>query len=627
MSIIHKAAPGKGDGLTFVLSDATRDRYGDEIVASGWDLRAFKQNPIALFGHSSAFPVGTWKNLRIEGGKLLGDLALAARGTSQRIDELISLVEQGILRAVSVGFKPVESEPLEDGGRRYTKQELLETSLVSVPANPSALAVAKSMQISDDTLSLAFDEQVTKGTGTERRGTYGEHAATHSTRKTKMNLSQRIEAMHEDLVTAKDALTALQNDDDFDADAINEANDKIEGLETKLAALKRSEQNLAAKSAPSENRTVPATAARRPLGVAGKSGKPSDIIVRSAAVFAVSQAAGKPVEDILAKMYGDDESTGMVVKAAVAGATTTTSGWAAELVNEAMTDFLESLRPMSVYPALAAAGGGRLAFGPNQGSIKVPSRASTPSIGGSFVGEGAPIPVRRLGLTSITLSPKKMGVISVFSREIARYSTPAIEALIRQEIQNDTAVTLDSILLDASAASAVRPAGLLNGVTPLTATVGGGYGSILGDLRNLRAPFTAANAAANLMLLMNPEQEESLNLTPGADGSLGWTSGIISRYRVASSTAIPIRTVIMVKADDFVSATGDTPEFETSNDATIHMEDTAPAQIGTAGTPNVVAAPVQSMFQTAQTSIRMLMDVSWAMRRGGMVQVIPDVNW
>ena len=46
-----------------------------------------------------------------------------------------------------------------------------------------------------------------------------------------------------------------------------------------------------------------------------------------------------------------------------------------------------------------------LTFGPNQGAIKIPSRATTPSIGASFVAEAAPIPVRRLGTTSITLYP------------------------------------------------------------------------------------------------------------------------------------------------------------------------------------------------------------------------------
>jgi hypothetical protein len=51
-------------------------------------------------------------------------------------------------------------------------------------------------------------------------------------------------------------------------------------------------------------------------------------------------------------------------------------------------------------------------------------------------------------------------------------------------------------------------------------------------------------------------------------------------------------------------------------------------QIGTPGSPAVVAAPVQSMYQTAQIAIRMTANVSWAMRRAGMVQFIASgINW
>jgi hypothetical protein len=57
------------------------------------------------------------------------------------------------LRAVSVGFQPIEREALADNsGILFTKQELLETSLVSVPANPSAVQLARSLKISDDTI-------------------------------------------------------------------------------------------------------------------------------------------------------------------------------------------------------------------------------------------------------------------------------------------------------------------------------------------------------------------------------------------------------------------------------------------------------------------------------------------
>ena len=92
MTVVRKTVAERGDGMEFVLSDATVDRYGDIVEPTGWQLAKFKRNPIALFGHSASFPIGTWQNVRVEGGRLLGQLVLAAQGTSARIDELRGLV-------------------------------------------------------------------------------------------------------------------------------------------------------------------------------------------------------------------------------------------------------------------------------------------------------------------------------------------------------------------------------------------------------------------------------------------------------------------------------------------------------------------------------------------------------
>ena len=631
MSIVHKTETRRAVGrnrLTFVLSDATVDRYGDTIDPHGWDLGDFRNNPIALFGHDGMFPVGKWANIRVENDQLVADLIPAQKGTSARIDEIVSLVEQDILRTTSVGFKPIKAEPREGGGINYKSQILLEASIVGVPANPAALAVAKSLHVSPETMAMAFGEQaVTRRAASVRKD--GVNAAPRNAIKgvNKMaSLNERIQAAQDALVREKDALTAHLAEDDADPIVTEELASRIEAKQMGVDALKRAEAALAAKTAaPVQATSVPATAQRRPEMQKGS--KPSDLIIRSAVVNAVAFASNKAPEEVLERLYGNDEATAIIVKAAVAPATTTTSGWAAELVNTAMTDFIETLRPMSVYPELAAVGGGRLSFGPNQGAIKIPARAPTPSIGGSFIGEGAPIPVRRLALTSATLSPKKLGVITTFTREIARYSTPAIEGILRNEILADTAITLDSVLLDNVAADTIRPAGLLNGVTALTATTGGGQAAILADIKKLRAPFDSANNGTNLVLLMNPAQEVGLALTPAADGQLGWTASVLSRYKIITSTAIPVGRVIMVNAADFVTATGDVPEFEMSNEATLHMEDSTPLQIGSTGTPNTVAAPVRSLFQTATMGLRMLMDVSWAMRRTGSVSWIDNVTW
>jgi HK97 family phage prohead protease len=155
--ITSKAIGGNADGMQFILSDASVDRYEDIIEPAGWQLANFNANPIALFSHRSDFPIGKWENVGVRDGALRGTLKLAPEGTSDRLDELRRLVDAGILKAVSVGFMPIETNRIEGtSGYRYIKQELMECSLVSVPANPSALAVAKSLRISDDTMRLAF---------------------------------------------------------------------------------------------------------------------------------------------------------------------------------------------------------------------------------------------------------------------------------------------------------------------------------------------------------------------------------------------------------------------------------------------------------------------------------------
>lgn len=646
MSSVRKLTVAKAAGedvLEYVLSDNTKDRYGDVIDAKGWDLKNFNLNPIALFNHDKDFVIGKWSNVRIEGNRLIGQLNLAEENTSDRIGELVRLVRQGVLRAVSVGFKPIEVErkPGADG-LVFIKQELLETSLVSVPANPNAVQIARSLNISDDTIRLAFGRSADQGLAVMRRGLSGGSASNISLRKlTTMStpLAKRIEDAQNELVHTKDLLTEHLNSDEADAGVVEELSERVERQTDTLAALQRAEAALAARSQPTGTALVPAEqrsaqtgnlsapVIRRPLGVQTKEPKAGDLIVRAAVCHALAHVTGKSVEHHLEERYRDHEATHIVTKAAVGGATTATSGWAAELVETAMADFLESLRPVSVYPGLSALGT-RLTFGPNAGAIKIPSRATSPSISGSFVAEGAPIPVRRLGLTSLTLSPKKMGVISVFSREIAKYSNPAIEGLLREEILADTAVTLDSLLLDATAGSTTRPAGLTNGVTAVTATAGGGYEAILADISNLAAPFDTANAGRNLVLLMNPAQARKVRMTAGPNASgFDWARQFLDEFAVIQSTTIPAGTVYMIDAADFVTAAGDTPEFDVSDQTVLHMEDTTPLHIGTAGAPATVAAPAQSMFQTAQIALRMLMDVSWGMRRSGMVQFVQSVTW
>lgn len=636
MTIIHKTVAER-DGLDFVLSDETVDRYGDVIEAKGWDLRTFKKNPIALWAHDSRSVIGTWENVRVEGKRLIGRLKFAAKGTSDRIDELISLVEQGILRAVSVGFRPLEAEPLDKerpyGPQKYVKSELLETSLVAVPANPAALALAKSLHISDETLVLAFGEQADvrrrdlSATGEQAVTTSAElrRNATEPLSKAKImkTLSQRIEDAQNELVAKRDKLTELTGADAFDNDAVEAINGEIETLERTVTNLKASEANIGTNA--QTNATAAATP-RRPLGYGQKEVKGLDLLVRAAVVKGISHFTDKTVDKVLEERYPGHEATAVIVKADQTIGTTTVSGWASELVQTAYADFLQALMPYSVYPALRDRGIG-LSFDGN-GTVSIPSRTAG-GAGGGFVAEGAPIRVGRITTAATTMTPRKLGVIVPFSRELAKRSTPAIEALVRQAILEDTGVVLDTALLDATASSTARPAGLLNGISAVSSGYGGGdYQAVVADLKALLAPFYAANAGDNITVLMNPAQGLALSMMPGpgAAGEFGWAAPLTSRLNIIESTSVTAGRLIALRNSDFATALGDAPEFDVSEQATVHMEDTTPLEI-VSGTGPTTADPVRSFFQTATIGVRMLMDVAWKMRRSGMVQWIDGTSW
>jgi HK97 family phage major capsid protein len=272
-----------------------------------------------------------------------------------------------------------------------------------------------------------------------------------------------------------------------------------------------------------------------------------------------------------------------------------------------------------------------LGFGRNA-KIIIPTRSRTPTIAGSFVGEGLPIPVRQGAFTSLSLTPMKMAVITTWTRELDEHSIPAIEGLLRDAVVYDTSVAIDSVLLDANAATTVRPAGILNGVAGLTPTAGGGFAALTGDIKQLSGALltsTLGNVRKPVWLL-NPQQVNSASfaIATGAGvfpyrDEIG--QGRLGGWPFIQSGTVPAGTVIVIDAADFVAVTGDGPRFEISDQATLHMEDTTPTDISTSGT--AVAFPAKSMFQTDMLALRMIMPLTWAIRRTGTIAWLTGVTW
>lgn len=128
----------------FVASTEAEDRMGDVIRLAGWKLDDYKKNPVVLFGHNHDMPIGRAHNVKVADNALRAEIEFAPEEVDPFAAKIGRMVDAGFLRAVSVGFRPLDMKPLKSGGLEFTKSELLEISVVSVPANQEALAFAKS---------------------------------------------------------------------------------------------------------------------------------------------------------------------------------------------------------------------------------------------------------------------------------------------------------------------------------------------------------------------------------------------------------------------------------------------------------------------------------------------------
>jgi HK97 family phage prohead protease len=676
----------------YTMSDETPDRYGDIVAHDGWVLDHFRNNPVALFGHNHDFPIGRWLDVHIdkEVKALRGRLDIP-KGVSPRIDEIRLLVDAGYLPAVSVGFrsltrpKQIKNEAGDDtGGLHFLRHELLECSVVPVPANPSALAIAKSLRISPDTLKLAFAEPGDRRQLVRRRVLTGEPAARpHGARHKAMStISERIEVERSVINDLRDRQAEhLRNIDDANP---NEAEDAITvNLSRQIGQHVRHLQSLEeAERAqmpvsmgerigeilpPERDPDEPGSNGRRtpvrgrqlmlapsPIAFQRADGgikyrfPPAiikrrkeldsvDYLIRNGVITLFAHRLKKNPDEIRTMLYGDDERTKAcfqyIQKAVSAPAMTDVPTWAEELVIQVQGDFMAPLMPTAIFPQLAALGLS-LDFG-RAGRIAIPTRLRTRTIAGAFIGEGQPIPVKQGVFSPQIVTPKKLGVITVMTREIEEHSIPAIEALLRDAISEDTGQSIDDVLLDANPATVVRPPGLRNyAPTPLPPTQAGAepilFNRMVRDLRRLRAELismTNGNVRAPCWI-MNPIRTDgiALNVAPGTDPfpfRAEVYAGSLMGWPLFESTTVNPNQILAVDAADFVTAGQGAPTFEVSDQATLHMEDTEPGPIhgpqppgGTVG----AATPVRSLWQTDSYALRLLYRLNWLMRR-------PMVTW
>ncbi|EBB3926455.1 phage major capsid protein, partial [Salmonella enterica] len=538
-------------------------------------------------------------------------------------------IKAGLVRGLSIGFRPIEYSFLDEGGIRFLSWDLLEVSAVTIPANAEcSIQTVKS-----------FDRQFLAASGNEKPVVKTSKTAGATAPKTKkgnntMNIAEQIksfEAKRAALAASLDEVMSKAAEEGRTLDAEEEesydnTSAEIKSVDAHLKRLRDMESNLAStakpvsKAASGEVTTVKANVPGI-IRVEQKLEK-GIAFARFAKSLAAANGSRSEALEIARKQYPDDAKLHHVLKAAVGAGTTTDPQWAGALVEyqEYAQDFVEYLRPQTII--------GRFGQGNIPSLRKVPFNIRIPAqtSGGSanWVGQGKAKPLTKFDFESITFSFAKVAAIAVLTDELIRFSNPAADALVRNALAEAVIARLDTDFISPSKAEVanVSPASITNGITAVPST-----GNPDDDAAAAFGVFVAANLQPNgAVWLMSSTTALALSMRKNALGQKEYPEmtllgGTFQGLPVIVSQYVG-NQLVLVNAPDIYLADDGGVAVDMSREASLEMEsDPAGDSITPTGTELV------SMFQTNSVAIRAERWINWKRRRTAAVAVISGVNY
>jgi hypothetical protein len=336
--------------------------------------------------------------------------------------------------------------------------------------------------------------------------------------------------------------------------------------------------------------------------------RPVDYLFRSAVCHL--RADKRDLGTTCKSIYGDDRITPTLLqRAASTPATVATPAWAGIVAQQVVSSLLQEIVSISAGAALLTAAL-QINFDRKQ-SIRLPSRLVDPAYAGTWLGEGAPIPVYQFPISAgVTLVPHKLAVISVFTREMIETSN--IEEFVRSMLSESAALALDKALFSSAADDGITPGGILNGVAALPATAAGGSkrDAMVSDLEALVQAIANKGGGANPVFIAAPAQAIAMKANVGPDFDAD----------ILASTALPAGTVICVEARSVVATiTAAAPEFSIADATLLQMADN-PVDV-------VAGSPTRSVFQIDSTALKMVLrSLDWKLRAQHCAYVAA-ANW
>lgn len=183
-----------GDGiLEAVVTTSELDRHGENIITTGISTENYiEKNPVVLYGHDYfGLPIGKTIKLTEMKNKMKAKFQLAIE-EFDFAKTVYELVKGGYLNAVSIGG--IVKKWSEDY-RTIEEMEMVEFSIVSIPANPSAMITSRSfLETTGKSLETVEKEfgEFAKATMLDKVASMGDDEVSEAVRVLK-NLTARLE--------------------------------------------------------------------------------------------------------------------------------------------------------------------------------------------------------------------------------------------------------------------------------------------------------------------------------------------------------------------------------------------------------------------------------------------------
>jgi HK97 family phage major capsid protein/HK97 family phage prohead protease len=524
-----------------------------------------------------------------------------------RIEEAWTSIKTGLLAGVSIGFRSLEESFIkETGSFHFLKTEVLELSLVAIPANAGAtIQQIKSLdQAALGPVSPASGRSPSPRSKAAFPMKTSEQILQYENQKA--TRQARMDAIMDDAAAEGATLNAEQT---TEHDALR---DQVKSIDDHLVRLRDREKLEAAAATAITATTDPAKAS----GLRGavpiitvKSNLPKGTAFTRLAM-AMARAKGDQMFALeIAKQWRDSTpEVELYMKAAVAAGTTTATNWALPLVPTTQNitgEFIELLRPNIIIGKLPKLR--KVPF-----NIAVPAQSGSSTV--NWVGEGKPKPLSALAFTTVSLGFAKIAGIVVLTDELVRFSTPSAEELVRNDLIAGVSKFMDGQFIDPAVAAvvAVNPASITNGIAPI-ASSGTSADNAKTDIKALIKTFvTAELTLANAALIMSEANAFALSVALNPLGQpafpgFGMEGGnLLGIPVVTSQTAGSM--IILVDQQGILYADEGGTVVDVSREASLQM-DSAPMS------PTDATTVFVSLWQQNMTGVRVERQCTWARAR------------